>query len=89
MSAAIFDRHSATVFDRRLQRLLAVCDSLNDERGTGGQSKLACLVGWHYSTVWRKLNGKSDITKADELAVKKAFEQCQAADNSDILGRHS
>jgi hypothetical protein len=43
--------------------LRAICDSLNDERGTGGQSKLARLIGWHYSTLWRKLNGKSSITR--------------------------
>jgi len=47
------------------------------------------LLGWQYSTLWRKLNGKSDITKADELAVEKALEQCHRADNSDILGRYS
>jgi hypothetical protein len=39
--------------------LRAICDSLNDERGMGGQTKLARLLGWHHSTVWRKLNGKS------------------------------
>jgi hypothetical protein len=37
--------------------LRAICDSLNDERGTGGQYKLACLLGWNQSTLWRKLNG--------------------------------
>ena len=36
-----------------------LCDSLNP----GGQSKLARLLGWHYTTVWRKLNGKSNITE--------------------------
>ena len=35
--------------------LRAICDSLNDERGTGGQTKLARLHEWHHSTVWRKL----------------------------------
>ena len=50
----------------------AICDSLNDERGTGGQTKLARLLGWHYSTVWRKLNGKSPITQSDELAISQA-----------------
>jgi hypothetical protein len=48
--------------------------SLNDEHGTGGQSKLARLLGWHHSTVWRKLNGKSRITQADELAIRQAVE---------------
>jgi DNA-binding transcriptional regulator YdaS (Cro superfamily) len=50
-----------------------ICDSLNDERGTGGQSKLARLVGWHHSTVWPKLNGASPITQADELAIRQAL----------------
>ena len=54
--------------------LRAICDSLNDEHGTGGQSKLARLLGWDHSTVWRKLNGKSRITQADELAILKAME---------------
>jgi hypothetical protein len=49
--------------------LRAICNSLNDERGTGGQSKLARLLGWHHSTLWRKLNGKSPITLSDELAI--------------------
>jgi hypothetical protein len=39
-----------------------ICASLNDERGTGEQSKLARLLGWHRSTIWRKLTGKSPIT---------------------------
>ena len=52
--------------------LRAICDSLNDERGTGGQSKLARLLGWHHSTVWRKLNGRSPITESDELAIRQA-----------------
>jgi hypothetical protein len=51
--------------------LRAICDSLNDERGTGGQSKLTRLLGWHHSTVWRKLNVKSPITLADELAIRQ------------------
>jgi hypothetical protein len=52
--------------------LRAMTISLNDDRGTGGQSKLARLHGWHPSTVWRKLNGKSLITKSDELAIRQA-----------------
>jgi hypothetical protein len=54
--------------------LRAICASFNDERGTGGQSKLALLLGWHHSTVWRKLNGQSAITRADELAIRQAVE---------------
>jgi hypothetical protein len=48
-----------------------MCDALNDERGTGGQSKLARLLDWDYSTLWRKLNGKSPITQSDELAIRQ------------------
>jgi DNA-binding transcriptional regulator YdaS (Cro superfamily) len=54
--------------------LRAICDSLNDERGTGGQSMLARVIGWCNSTVWRKLTGKSRITEADALAIQKAVE---------------
>jgi DNA-binding transcriptional regulator YdaS (Cro superfamily) len=51
--------------------LRAITLSLNDERGTGGQSKLARLLGWHYSTLWRKVNGLSKITHSDELAIRQ------------------
>jgi hypothetical protein len=54
--------------------LRAICDSLNDERGTGGQPRLARLCGWCHSTVWRKINGKSRIIQADEFAILKALE---------------
>ena len=30
--------------------LRAICDSLDDERGTGGQSRLARLLDWDHST---------------------------------------
>jgi DNA-binding transcriptional regulator YdaS (Cro superfamily) len=52
--------------------LRVLCDSLNDERGTGGQSKLARLLGCHYSTVWRKPTGKSPVKQAYELAIRQA-----------------
>ena len=55
-------------------RLHSICNSLNDERGTGGQSRLARLLGWHHSTIWRKLNGKSKITSSDALAIIAATE---------------
>jgi hypothetical protein len=29
----------------------AICDSLNDERGKGGQTSLARLLGWSFSTI--------------------------------------
>jgi hypothetical protein len=57
--------------------LRAICDSLNDERGTGGQSKLARLLDWHHSTIWRKLNRKSSITESDDLAIQKAVEKAE------------
>jgi hypothetical protein len=59
----------------------AICDSLNDERGTGGQSKLARLLGWNYSTLWRKLNGKSPITQSYELAVRQAMDDALQIEN--------
>jgi hypothetical protein len=53
--------------------LRAMCNSLSDENGTGGQSGLARLLDWHHSTLWRKLNGKSRITQSDELAIRQAL----------------
>jgi DNA-binding transcriptional regulator YdaS (Cro superfamily) len=55
----------------------AITTSLNDERGTGGQTKLARMLGWHHSTVWRKLNGRSRISEADALAIQKALEMAE------------
>ena len=49
--------------------LRSLCYSLNGERGTGGQSQLASLLGWDYSTLWRKFNGRSPISQADALAI--------------------
>ena len=57
--------------------LRAICDSLDDARDTGGQSKLARLLGWDHSTVWRKLNGNSPITESDALAIQKAVETAE------------
>jgi DNA-binding transcriptional regulator YdaS (Cro superfamily) len=53
--------------------LRSICDSLNNERGTGAQTKLARLLGWHYTTLWRKLVGKSPITQSDALAIRQAL----------------
>jgi hypothetical protein len=50
--------------------LRAMCDSLNDHRGRGGQTRLARLLGWDYLTLWRKINRKSQITQSDELAIR-------------------
>ena len=55
--------------------LRRICDSLNDERGTGGQTKLAELLGWDASTVRRKLRGASRITRSDELAIERAIQK--------------
>lgn len=55
--------------------LRAICDSLNDERGTGGQTRLAELLDWDSSTIRRKLSGKSKITRADELAIERAIQK--------------
>ncbi|WP_020472341.1 hypothetical protein [Zavarzinella formosa] len=50
--------------------LRGVCDSLNDDHGTGGQSELARRLGWDGSTVRRKLAGKVKISRSDELAIR-------------------
>ncbi len=52
--------------------LRAICDSLNNKQGTGGQTKLARLLWWNYSTIWRKLSGKSQFTQSDEMAIRHA-----------------
>ena len=54
--------------------LRTITISLNDERGMGGQWKLARLFDWDYSTLWRKPNGKSPITESDALAIQKTVE---------------
>jgi hypothetical protein len=60
--------------------LRGITITLNNERGTGGQSKLARMLGWHYTTLWRKLNGKSPITQSDELAINRLVDLAQAGD---------
>lgn len=50
--------------------LRAICASLNNERGTGRQTKLARLLGWNYSTLWRKITGKPKIKESDGLAIR-------------------
>jgi hypothetical protein len=44
----------------------------NDERGTGGHSRLARLLDWDYSTLRRKHSRKGQITQSDELAIEEA-----------------
>jgi hypothetical protein len=62
--------------------LQAICDLLNDERGTGGQTRLARLLDWNYSTLWRKLNGASPITQSDELAIRGALSEALQSNSS-------
>jgi hypothetical protein len=50
------------------------CVELIDEHGTGGQSRLAHLIGWDHSTVSRKHNGQSRITESDARAIQRAVE---------------
>jgi hypothetical protein len=45
-----------------------------NEHGMGAQARFARLLGWSCSTFWRKLNGKSSMTQADELAIRRAME---------------
>jgi hypothetical protein len=52
--------------------LRAITISLNDASRTGGQSKIARLLGWHHSTDWRKLDANSPITDSNALAIPKA-----------------
>lgn len=55
----------------------SICNSLIDERGTTGQTKLAHLLGWHYTTLRRKLAGKSKINESDALAIQQAVEMAE------------
>jgi DNA-binding transcriptional regulator YdaS (Cro superfamily) len=52
--------------------LRSICDSLNGERGIGGQTRLAELLGWNGSTIRKKLSGKLRISKSDALAIRAA-----------------
>ena len=55
-------------------------ESLNGERGTGGQTRLARILDWDHSTIWRKLTGKSPITESDALAIERAAELAKSQD---------
>jgi len=57
------------------EELRAHCDSLNDERGTGGQTRLADLLDMHPTLLRKKLAGKVKIRKVDELAVEEAIKR--------------
>ena len=52
------------------QELRTLCDLFNNPRGTGGQTHLAEILEWTPRTMRAKLAGKSQITKADELAIR-------------------
>ncbi|WP_435018524.1 hypothetical protein TA3x_000498 [Tundrisphaera sp. TA3] len=54
------------------ENLNEVATRLNDPHGRGGKTRLARLLKWDYSTLWRKLNGKSATTHADITAAKAA-----------------
>ena len=55
--------------------LRVTCEPINDESGTGGQTKLARLLGSDPSTICRKLSGKTNIRLADELAIGRAIQK--------------
>jgi hypothetical protein len=63
--------------------LRAFCDSLNNERGTGGQTRLAHLLGWHHSTIWRNLNCLPKIPPFNELAVRQVITSLIASSSED------
>ena len=48
---------------------------LDDRHGRGGKTRLARALGWDYSTLWRKLNGRSKITESDLLAAEAVVEK--------------
>jgi DNA-binding transcriptional regulator YdaS (Cro superfamily) len=48
-----------------------ICKSLNDHRGTGGQTRLAELLGVHPTLIRKKLAGTVPISKKDELAIRQ------------------
>jgi DNA-binding transcriptional regulator YdaS (Cro superfamily) len=52
-------------------QLRRICNSLNDHRGTGGQTRLAELLGVHPTLIRKKLAGKVPISKKDELAIQQ------------------
>jgi hypothetical protein len=57
--------------------LHATCDSLNDGHGTGGQSRLARMIGVDPRTIRNKLSDSTPITLEDELAIQKAVEMAE------------
>jgi hypothetical protein len=53
--------------------LRRICESLDDERGTGGQTRLARLLKWSDRKVRRKLAGEP-ISFSDEMAIRHVLE---------------
>jgi len=51
-------------------------DTSRADRWTRGseKSRLARVLGWHHSTIWRKFNGKSRITSSDAITIMAAAE---------------
>lgn len=46
------------------------CERFHDEHGTGGQTRLAELLGWSDRTMRRKLVGDTPIGRDEELAIR-------------------
>jgi plasmid maintenance system antidote protein VapI len=57
--------------------LRKICESLNDERGNGGQTRLARMLKRSSRTIRNKLAGKTKITQSDVLAIERALEKHQ------------
>lgn len=53
--------------------LRRICESLNDESGKGGQTRLARLLRWSDRKVRRKLSGEP-ISYSDEMAIRHVLE---------------
>jgi hypothetical protein len=51
----------------------AITTSLNDDHSAGEQTRFARLLAWDYSTLWRKLHGRSPIGRSDKLAIVQAL----------------
>jgi hypothetical protein len=49
--------------------LRRICESLDDESGRGGQTRLARLLKWSDRKVRRKLAGEP-VSYSDELAIR-------------------
>lgn len=56
----------------RLERINRAIARLNDEHGRGGKTRVAELLEWDYTTLWRKLSGRTRLKRADERAIRDA-----------------